>query len=67
MHVYHSSSLPALLPSAKQLNYVLKALLEACAAGSGHTALDHVRIPEGVTEVHPRTKRLVRQAQVSAW
>ena len=45
----------------------LTVIRDALAAACGRTALDCVRIPEGITEVHPRTRRLVRQGQVSAW
>jgi hypothetical protein len=46
---------------------LLLAVRDALAAAGGRTALDAVQIPDGIAEVHPRTRRLVRQARVSAW
>jgi hypothetical protein len=50
-----------------QFHSLLAVVRDALAAACGRTALDCVRIPEGVREASPRTRRLVRQAQVSAW
>jgi hypothetical protein len=43
-------------------------LREACCITSGRCALDHVREPAGLQFVPtPRTRRLMRNARVSAW
>ena len=42
---------------------------KACAVGSGRTALEQVRLPHGMrmSQLSPRARRLMRQAQISAW
>jgi hypothetical protein len=49
------------------MRVIVEAVWDAIAAASGRTALDYVQIPDNITEVDRRTRRLVRQAQVSAW
>jgi hypothetical protein len=44
-----------------------KVACAAAAAACGRTTLDAVRIPPFVAAVTPRTRRLVRAAQISAW
>jgi hypothetical protein len=66
MHVLHPS-LPGLRSLRPQLIAVLLGMRDAFAAACGRTALDAVEVPDGIAEVHPRTRRLVRQARISAW
>jgi hypothetical protein len=49
------------------LRNFIDALRASCAAASGRTALEAVKIPDGVVEVSARSRRLVRQAQISPW
>ena len=67
MHVLNPSFPVAMATAGQRLATVLQGVGAACAAASGRTALDCVRLPEGVKNVNARTRRLVRQAQVSPW
>ncbi len=42
---------------------------KVCSIGSGRTALDEVRLPSGIepSQLSPRAKRLMREAQISPW
>jgi hypothetical protein len=43
--------------------------VKVCATGSGRTALDEVRLPPGIqpSQLSPRARRLMREAQISPW
>lgn len=43
--------------------------VKACSVGSGRAALTQVQLPPGIppTQLSPRAKRLMRQAQISPW
>jgi hypothetical protein len=51
----------------RTLRNVANVLRTCCAAASGRTALEPVRIPDGIANVSARSRRLVRQAQISPW
>jgi hypothetical protein len=67
MHALHPPLPRAAFTFARLSGAALRNIVSLLAASSGRTVLDCVEIPPGVTEVHPRTRRLVRQARVSAW
>jgi hypothetical protein len=66
MHALHPS-LPTPRFCRTRLLPLLLVVRDAVGAACGRTTLDAVQVPDGIAEVHPRTRRLVRQARVSAW
>jgi hypothetical protein len=62
-----SPSVAAELSARGLLMSFLAVVRDAFATACGRTTLDCVEIPDCVAEVDPRTRRLVRQARVSAW
>jgi hypothetical protein len=55
-------------PAPGAVRRVAELLVQAVAVSSGRTALDYVHVPDAQQQaMSPRTRRLVRCAQVSAW
>lgn len=51
------------------LDATFRTAVSAVALGSGRTALQQVRLPQGIPpgRLSPRARRLIRHAQLSAW
>jgi hypothetical protein len=57
------------MPMNRLVAVACEIVSKACSVGSGRGALEQVQLPDGIrmSQLSPRARRLLRQAQISPW